>query len=214
MNTIKTLIAAAIALGAVQAHAYTWSITGGAYSAQGGAQHETFDSLATDSHEALDIAFTGGQLFNASASGVTARPPGSVGQFLSVGTSGDQTGPITMNLTSMPASYYGFLWGSPDAYNDVAFFDGASLLARLSGTDAFGAARANGFQGAVQGGQYFNFFAGAGHQITSVVFRSAGNAFETDNHATIAAVPEPQTYAMLLGGLGVVGFVARRRRQR
>jgi len=29
----------------------------------------------------------------------------------------------------------------------------------------------------------------------------------------IAAVPEPQTYALLLAGLGVVGFVARRRRQ-
>ena len=30
---------------------------------------------------------------------------------------------------------------------------------------------------------------------------------------TIPAVPEPQTYALLLAGLGVVGFVARRRRQ-
>lgn len=29
----------------------------------------------------------------------------------------------------------------------------------------------------------------------------------------VAVVPEPSTYALLLGGLGVVGFVARRRRQ-
>ncbi|HEX5126813.1 MAG TPA: FxDxF family PEP-CTERM protein [Rhodocyclaceae bacterium] len=27
----------------------------------------------------------------------------------------------------------------------------------------------------------------------------------------IAAVPEPQTYAMLLAGLGLIGFIARRR---
>jgi hypothetical protein len=30
----------------------------------------------------------------------------------------------------------------------------------------------------------------------------------------IAPVPEPQTYALLLAGLGVVGFVARRRQAR
>jgi len=30
---------------------------------------------------------------------------------------------------------------------------------------------------------------------------------------TVAAVPEPETYAMMLAGLGLMGFVARRRRQ-
>ncbi|WP_295992342.1 PEP-CTERM sorting domain-containing protein [Rugamonas sp.] len=34
-----------------------------------------------------------------------------------------------------------------------------------------------------------------------------------DSVAVTAAVPEPETYAMLLGGLGLVGFMARRRRQ-
>lgn len=33
-----------------------------------------------------------------------------------------------------------------------------------------------------------------------------------DNVMLTAAVPEPQTYALLLAGLGVIGFVARRRR--
>ena len=32
--------------------------------------------------------------------------------------------------------------------------------------------------------------------------------------ATVAAVPEPETYAMLLAGLGLRGFVARRRQQK
>ena len=31
--------------------------------------------------------------------------------------------------------------------------------------------------------------------------------------ATVAAVPEPESYAMLLSGLGLIGFVARRRQQ-
>ncbi len=209
----KTLIAGAVALFAFQAHAaVTWSITGGAYSGEAGAQHETFDALATDANEALDLTYTGGALFNANIGGVTARPPGSIGKFLSVGTSGGQTGPIDVDLSSTPAGYYGFLWGSPDSYNYVALYSDNAATVVLSGTDVFGPVKANGFQGQVVGGQYFNAFAGAGNAFTKVVFRSAGNAFETDNHAMMGAVPEPGTYALLLAGLGVVGFVARRRK--
>ncbi len=35
--------------------------------------------------------------------------------------------------------------------------------------------------------------------------------FEMDNMKFAAAVPEPETYAMLLAGLGLMGFIARRR---
>jgi hypothetical protein len=31
-------------------------------------------------------------------------------------------------------------------------------------------------------------------------------------HLTLAPVPEPATYGMMLGGLGVLGFLARRRK--
>jgi hypothetical protein len=56
-----------------------------------------------------------------------------------------------------------------------------------------------------------NAFAGVGSKITSVAFYSTQNAFETDNHAFITAVPEPETYAMLLAGLGMLGFMLRRK---
>jgi hypothetical protein len=36
---------------------------------------------------------------------------------------------------------------------------------------------------------------------------------ESESLTTVTAVPEPGTYAMILAGLGVMGFVARRRRQ-
>lgn len=57
--------------------------------------------------------------------------------------------------------------------------------------------------------------------LVSVRFSSSGsdspqfNGFSVDNiNATAAtAVPEVQTYAMLLAGLGMIGFVARRRRK-
>lgn len=31
---------------------------------------------------------------------------------------------------------------------------------------------------------------------------------------TVAAIPEPETYAMMLAGLGLMGFMARRRKQK
>ncbi|MCU0920152.1 MAG: PEP-CTERM sorting domain-containing protein [Burkholderiaceae bacterium] len=211
MTLTKTLIAAAVALCAVQAQALTWSVTAGSYSTQAGARHDTFDGVATDANEALDLAHAGGRLFSASIGGITARPPGSVGNFLSVGISGGQSGPIIVDLATAPADYYGFLWGSPDRYNSVEFYDDETLLKSLSGADVFANPNpANGFQGAFSNGQYFNAFAGNAEQITRVVFRSAGNAFETDNHA-VMAVPEPGSHALMLAGLGVMGLVARRR---
>jgi hypothetical protein len=41
----------------------------------------------------------------------------------------------------------------------------------------------------------------------------SGYALFRTNVAAVAAVPEPETYALLLAGLGVMGFVARRRKQ-
>lgn len=45
---------------------------------------------------------------------------------------------------------------------------------------------------------------------------SGGPSWEmgVDNFAVTAAIPEPETYAMLLAGLGLLGFAARRRKQK
>jgi hypothetical protein len=61
---------------------------------------------------------------------------------------------------------------------------------------------------------YLNIFTNGGPAITKITFSASQNAFETDNHAYIAAVPEPETYAMMLAGLGLMGLVARRRKNR
>jgi len=173
------------------------------------------DNLATDAQEAVDLSHAGGALFDANADGITARPPGSIGHFLSVGTSGGQGGPILVDLGATPARYHGFLWGSPDGYNQVDFYDDKTLLKSLSGSDVFSNPNpANGFQGAFRNGQYFNAFAGQGEQITSVVLRSTGNAFETDNHALFAVVPEAGSYALMVAGLGALGFTTRLRSRR
>jgi hypothetical protein len=61
---------------------------------------------------------------------------------------------------------------------------------------------------------YFNVTTGTGPLIASVSFTASQNAFETDNHAFLSPIPEPETYAMMLAGLGLLGFMARRRKQK
>ncbi len=43
---------------------------------------------------------------------------------------------------------------------------------------------------------------------------AAGQSFAVDNVSlNVTAVPEPETYAMMLAGLGAIGFLSRRRKQ-
>ena len=68
------------------------------------------------------------------------------------------------------------------------------------------------------------YYDGIGAAISSIIYSTAGVNVNNKgipnglSHATlyadpVTAVPEPETYALMLGGLGVVGFVARRRKQ-
>jgi hypothetical protein len=60
-----------------------------------------------------------------------------------------------------------------------------------------------GLEGCCDGGQ-------------QVQYSANGAAFQSFSASTLqmAPVPEPETYAMMLGGLGVVGAIARRRREK
>lgn len=215
MASLKSLAVAALIIAATQAQAISFTVTSGASSLVEGVAIDTFDP---DTMILLNP--TGGAFFSASANGITARPPGSTGQWWSIGTSGAQGGPGVVQLNSS-ATYYGFLWGSPDGYNAVEFYSDGKLLKAFGGSDVF--AQADGFQGSFPRGQYVNFWAGAGEQFDQVRFLSGSNAFETDNHAVFAPinvqfdnftapVPEPETYALMLTGLCGIGFMARNRR--
>jgi hypothetical protein len=235
LKTMKTMpfggiAGALIALSAFAptAHALTTSVTTGSFSSVSGAVTVDFGispinnsapvsgSLPSGNLGGVTYSYSGGALFNFDSSsnlpnGTSARPVGSTDNFWSIGiTPAAQNGPGIVNL-GVGVSYYGFLWGSPDAngWNTVSFYDGNTLLGTYGGASVL-----NPPNGNQNYARYFNVFAGSGEVITKVMFGANRNAFETDNHAFIAAIPEPETYAMMLAGLGLLGVVARRRKSR
>jgi hypothetical protein len=54
--------------------------------------------------------------------------------------------------------------------------------------------------------EFGSLFAG----VTSVLWSTTGQSV-ADN-VTVTAVPEPETYALFMAGLGLMGFIARRRK--
>jgi hypothetical protein len=87
----------------------------------------------------------------------------------------------------------------------VTFYEGSTSLGTFDGT-LVAATNAWGNTG------YFNVSTTNGSKITSIEFTANANAFETDNHAFITAVPEPETYVLMLAGLGLLGVMARRKK--
>lgn len=204
MNALKLTLIASAALCALQAQALTVSVTAydgtalTAHTQMVGAIENTFDPVTPiGTYSDLSQLVTG-------TPGWAAQPAGSTGNYLSVGPSGDQPTMETLSFGA-GASYFGFLWGSPDDYNTLTV---TTSLGEFAYTGALITNPADGNR-LVSG--FANFTAGAGEVITSVKWESGSNAFETDNHAVVA-VPEPETYALMLAGLAAVGFIARRRR--
>lgn len=112
---------------------------------------------------------------------------------LSTAAGFSSTGTISF---AAPVTSYSFLWGSPDSFNRVS--DGTvsvtgSMVSSGTGNNAESL--------------LYTFRDAAG--FNSLTFTSGGIAFEV----AVSPVPEPTTAALLLGGLGAIVMVARRRRR-
>ena len=128
-----------------------------------------------------------------------------------MGPSTSTSGEITLASLS---SYFGYYGGSPDDYNHVDFYNGENNVGSFDGITLANLANVT-HEGDQTVGSFWNFTAqNSNDYFIRVVFSSNENAFETDNHAVLAAVPEPETYAMLLAGLSFMGFVSSRRKNK
>ncbi|MBU1436205.1 MAG: PEP-CTERM sorting domain-containing protein [Gammaproteobacteria bacterium] len=116
-------------------------------------------------------------------------------------------------LTNNTISYFGFYWGSVDAYNSFAFYNGNTLIDSFSGPELLALTGGiSGNQNQQESNRYVNINFGPGEGFTKVVVTSNGVAGEFDNIAiglTNRQVPEPAGLAIL--GFGLAGLVLRQR---
>ena len=146
-------------------------------------------------------------IYNGSVGGQSARPAfGSTGNFATVLTGG------SYSISFAPTYLLSLVIGSLDTYNGLtlSYEDGSSKL--YSGGQIINDLTfpsGNQISGETNG--VVSYRVTSGPRLTGATFTSSANSFEFDNIAT-GAVPEPATWAMMIGGLGLVGGFARRRR--
>jgi hypothetical protein len=141
------------------------------------------------------------------SSGNGAEPAGDTSTYLSVMGGGHYTmlGTTAYNAVSL-------YWGSIDTYNylDLLGANG-NVIATITSNTMQNGNWANGSWTDGETNRRVN--------ITSDVafyglgFRSDSNSFEADNIKFQGAVPEPASWAMMVGGFGVLGSALRRRRK-
>jgi hypothetical protein len=152
------------------------------------------------------VAFSLGSGIRSVAAGTTSQaapPPGASGFYAAVRDGG------SMTLDTPGISSLSVFMGSPDSYNSIVFnyLDGTSES--LDGVQLAGGA----FHGNQAVGRYMTY--AFDKVVSSVTFGSSGDSFEFDNIAVtpsiVSVVPEPATWAMMVGGFGLAGAALRRR---
>ena len=187
-----------------------------------------FDGADTVS---LDPAHSSGfGFYTGSYSGVAAAPAGDTSQYIAIGTGGS----VLFDLRSLGTGHnrinsLSVYLGSIDSYNfidvlgldDNGALDFGNPMMTISGSDL---PPSNGDWYNSQTNRRLTMSFDAADHVGGLVFRSNGVAFEFDSIAAgtshigvpgenaTGAVPEPASWAMMLGGFGMIGGAMRSRR--
>ena len=157
----------------------------------------TAPSSTSGNYEAATSGTSAGQ----SSPWQGSATPNAAYTCLSCGPSGASG---TATYTAGPSSTgFSIFWGSPDAYNTVEFLDGSTVETSFIGTNLNPPAGT---------GAQLVTFAFNGLDITSVVLIDSGTAaFEYSN---VQFTPIPAALPLFAGGLGLMGLLGRRRKQK
>ena len=213
-NQVFSLMAAALVVTALPANAVTVTSAFGA--PDPGAPGQTL--LVDFEHDTLPAGYNISGNFSY-ATGTTrnaAAPAGDTSRYVYV-SSAIPNGVATLSTAALSA--VSFYWGSIDTFNTVDVLLSGGGTFSLSGNAL---PPANGDQGLAATNRRVFFTADPGEFITGLRFKSTGVAFEIDTvygtpagfggGAIGSTVPEPQSWALLIAGFGMVGLAARRRR--
>ncbi len=188
-----------------------------ASSAVGTTKQVDFESASIGVTNGYGVSFvdsTSGDNYTATYDTLQVANYGGSGQTAGAGYSGQFStnieGVLTTNLTFADTTtgnaaagikYFGIFYSSLDSNNQLAFYDGSTVLAQfkisnipqlLNNNSAFVGGPYN------QYGAFFNFYADAGEQFTRIEFtQTGGGGFESDNHTF--RVPD----ALTISGTGV-----------
>jgi hypothetical protein len=210
------LLATLILLGTATAVGATgFTSTPGAPDPKKAPGQTIIDDFSTGNTGPAGISYSGSYSVDALAiSGVRAPPAGdTTAYFGTPNSNGASTGTAMIDFTNYIAANrefrsLSFYWGSVDSYNTLEVLGiGGSVLATINGTQL---GIANGDQSSPATNRRLFLTFDPGDSFRALRLTSAGRAFEIDDVAA-GAVPEPSTWAMLLSGMGLVGFAMRRR---
>ncbi len=126
--------------------------------------------------------------------------------------------------TGGPINFFGAYFSATDATNTISFYkngvDGETLVQSFQLGDLWSGAHIGD-----QGSTYIDFKFTDGQTYDKIVFDQPNSpfGFESDNHTVgtwrpsgddhdTLGVPEPASWAMMLGGFGLIGATMRRRR--
>ena len=205
MKLVKTLVTTAAILASLGANAAVTGALGGGFGSFATLSGPGTPNSGGTLSGAVSATIVGGSVLAADSPPFADDvAPGS--NYLTAGPVAGS--PATLTFSGAGVDYVSFLWGSPDLFNSLTV-NSTGSAGQVFTANSLGFPVTNGDQSFNQSVQ---FTALAGAKITSLVFSSTDNAFESANFS-ITPIPEPETYALMMAGLGVVGFVARRRRK-